>query len=91
MSEPVPDWGDVLETRHIATQEKMLWFEYGHLPEGLPRQTSVRFATLAIDLIQSLQDGPQLTIALDKLRESKDRAVSQAIVDAKKAQGNGNS
>jgi hypothetical protein len=76
------EWETFLAKRHPATREKMLWFEYGHLKEGLPRSTSMKFATLAVDLVRTLSDGPQLTIALDKLREAKDRAVSQAITDS---------
>lgn len=80
---------DLLKGRHQATKEKMLWFEYDHLPEGLPRNVSSKFMALAVDLLTKLNDGPQLTIALDKLREAKDRAVSQAIVDVKSEAGNG--
>ena len=73
---------ETLKNRHPATQEKMFWFGFGHLPDGHPREVSSLFATLAWTLLGELYDGPQLTIALDKLREAKDRAVSQAIVDS---------
>jgi hypothetical protein len=76
------EWEQLLDKRHPATREKMRRFEYGHLREGLPRNTSMLFATLAVDLVKSLNDGSELTIALDRLREAKDRAVSQAITDS---------
>jgi hypothetical protein len=77
MSEPEQD----LAKRHPATQENLKRFDYGHLKEGLIRNTSIMFATMAINLISTLHDGSELTIALDKLREAKDRAVSQAVID----------
>ncbi len=89
MSEGVADYKNKLSKRHPATQEKMRCFEYGHLPEGGPREVSAHFTGLALQLLDILEDGPQFTIALDKLREAKDRAVSQAIVDAENKSDNG--
>jgi hypothetical protein len=77
MLEPEQD----IAMRHPATREKLKRFDYGHLREGLVRNTSIKFASLAIDLIGTLHDGTELTISLDKLREAKDRAVSQAVID----------
>jgi hypothetical protein len=74
---------EALKGRHPATAEKMLWFEYEHLPLGGPQEISSLFSKLAWRLVDELCDGPQFTIALDKLREAKDRAVSQAIVDGR--------
>jgi hypothetical protein len=77
------EWETLLKNRHPGTREKMLWFEYGHLTDPRLRTISMKFTTLAVELIETLHDGPQLTIALDKLREAKDRAVSQAITDGR--------
>lgn len=76
-------WSDVAFKRHQATQEKIQWFAFDHLKEGLPRDTSERFFHFMCGLVETLKDGPQLTICLDKLLESKDRAVSQAIADSR--------
>jgi hypothetical protein len=76
-------YASVVQFRHPKTQERMRWFEFGHLPEGLPRDTSYLFFCLSCDLVESLNDGSQLTACLDKLSEAKDRAVRQAIVDTR--------
>jgi hypothetical protein len=75
------------EDRHPATQEKARWFDFDHLPSD-QRQVSVEFARMAQTLIARLLDGPQLTIALQKLLDSKDAAVRQAIVDAETRRDN---
>ncbi len=55
--------------------ERMLkWFEYGHLPEHL-QQVSRTFSDLAHYLCENIEPGPERTIALRKLLESKDAAV----------------
>lgn len=53
------------------------YFEYGHLPERLAA-VSQPFCALAHLLAASL-DGPELTVALRKLLESKDAAVRAAL------------
>jgi hypothetical protein len=70
-----------LENRHPDTQEKMRWFTFEHLPMGMPREVSKMCATLAWTLVQSLDDGPQLVLALGRLCDTKDAAVRQALVD----------
>lgn len=56
-------------------EEKMLkWFEYAHLPEHL-QSVSRPFGELAKNLAREIEPGPERTIALRKLLESKDAAV----------------
>lgn len=65
--------------RHQATQQIMRWFAFDHLREGLVRDTSQTCAILADDMVQSLPDGPELTVGLRKLLEAKDAFVRTAI------------
>lgn len=55
------------------------YFGFGHLPEGPLRNTSERFHHLAVELDEYLPDGPEKTVALRKLLESKDAAVRAAL------------
>jgi hypothetical protein len=55
------------------------YFEYAHLPEGPLRDTSKRFHDLAHELNHLLPAGPETTVALRKLLESKDAAVRSAL------------
>ena len=56
-------------------QDRMLkWFEYSHLPDKLQSVSSL-FHTLAHRLIEKIEPGPERTVALRKLLESKDAAV----------------
>lgn len=56
----------------------MRYFEYGHLPENL-QPISQRFSEQAQWLDQMLIDGPEKSVALRKLLESKDAAVRAAL------------
>lgn len=59
--------------------ERMLkWFEYGHLPEKL-QAVSKPFGDLAVSLCESVEPGPERTVALRKLLEGKDAAVRAAL------------
>ncbi len=62
---------------HPATEAILRYFEYSHLPERLAR-VSRQFHALAHDLASRL-NGPELTVALRKLLESKDAAVRAAL------------
>jgi hypothetical protein len=64
---------------HPATAQILRWFQYGHLPEGLPRQISASLAVTAAALVEMLPDGPELTAGLRKLLEAKDCMVRAAI------------
>lgn len=55
--------------------DRMLkWFEYSHLPEHL-QAVSRPFGELAGLICQTIEQGPERTVALRKLLESKDAAV----------------
>ncbi|AXH50471.1 hypothetical protein SEA_RUTHY_8 [Gordonia phage Ruthy] len=67
---------------HPATEHLLSQFEYGHLPPHL-QQVSRGFGELANRLVDTLDEGPELSVALRKLLESKDCAVRQAVMDGK--------
>lgn len=54
------------------------WFEYKHLPEHL-QATSKPFGDLAHHIAGTIPPGPERTVALRKLLESKDAAVRAVI------------
>jgi len=54
------------------------FFEYEHLPAKL-KAVSRPFQTLAISICETLPDGPERSVALRKLLESKDAAVRAAL------------
>ncbi len=56
----------------------MKWFQYSHLPEKL-QAVSKPFFLLADGICQDVQAGPERTVALRKLLESKDAAVRAAV------------
>jgi hypothetical protein len=74
------------EGRHQSTKHFEQLFEYEHLPPHL-RSVSKVFHDAAHDLLHMVQDGPEMSTALRKLREAKDCAVTQAVID--KAAGKG--
>lgn len=56
-------------------EERMLrWFAYAHLPDHLQAVSSL-FGELALALVETLEPGPERTVALRKLLEAKDAAV----------------
>ena len=56
-------------------EDRMLkWFEYDHLPEHL-KEVSFHFRELALQICMLIDPGPERTVALRKLLESKDAAV----------------
>ena len=60
-------------------EERMLkWFEYEHLPPKL-QDVSAPFCSLANHLVETIDKGPERTVALRKLLESKDAAVRAAV------------
>jgi hypothetical protein len=66
--------------RHPGTQHLIRLFAWSHLPPRL-REVSQPFATLALLMIAKLNDGPELSTGLRKLREAKDCMVTQALED----------
>ena len=68
------------EGRHPSVQHFERLFAYRHLPPDL-QAISRGFGELAEDLLSKLSDGPELSTALRKLREAKDCAVTQRVID----------
>ena len=56
------------------TERMLKWFEYSHLPEHL-QEVSKPFGDLATALCETVDGGPERTVALRKLLEAKDAAV----------------
>jgi hypothetical protein len=71
--------------RHPSTQEKLRWLApHPNVLAGMPRTVARHFFDSGIYLARLLGDGPQLTIALQRLVDAKDAAVRQAIADSEK-------
>lgn len=62
---------------HPATEKTLSYFTFEHLPEDL-QAISKPFCELAQHVAATV-DGPQATIALQKLLEAKDCAVRAAL------------
>lgn len=67
-----------LSTRHPATQEIMQYFAYEHLPPHL-QVISAACHDLAMEMVDALPDGPELTTGLRKLLEAKDCFVRHMV------------
>ncbi len=62
-----------------ANEERMMkWFAYLHLPVSL-QEISAPFHNLACIIVRDVPAGPERTVALRKLLESKDAAVRAAV------------
>lgn len=72
---------DVFTGRHPATWHFRPLFAYDHLPTHL-QVISKPCADLAVGMVRSLPDGPELTAGLRKLLEAKDCFVRQALIAA---------
>ena len=55
------------------------YFQITHLPTGPMRQIAGMYTDLACEVDRLLPDGPEKTVALRKLLESKDAAVRSAM------------
>lgn len=67
--------------RHPGTVHLMGLFAWSHLPENL--QMVTRFSgMLAVEMVTTLSDGPELTTGLRKLLEAKDCFVRAALESA---------
>lgn len=71
----------VVEGRHPGTQTAVVWFAFEHLAQADLRIVSKHCRDLAVKMIQTLCDGPELTTGLRKLREAKDCFVTQRVMD----------
>lgn len=56
----------------------MKWFAFEHLPPHL-KVVSERFCMLARHIADSIEAGPERTVALRKLLEAKDAAVRACV------------
>jgi hypothetical protein len=71
---------DMFAHRHPGTVHLIGLFACDHLPDHL-RAISVDAQDLAVRMINTLSDGPELTTGLRKLREAKDCFVTQRVED----------
>lgn len=61
-------------------EDRMLkWFDWEHLPKGELREVSSHFKELALTVCSLVKAGPERTVALRKLLESKDAAVRAVV------------
>lgn len=68
-----------MDSKKIEPGKRMLkWFQYNHLPENL-QAVSKPFGELAQSIIQTVEGGPERTVALRKLLEAKDAAVRAVV------------
>lgn len=75
----VPVYGACMTPYHPSIAAILQYFDYRHLPEELA-PVSKQFAKLAFQ-IADCSDGPEATVALRKLLESKDAAVRARLTD----------
>lgn len=64
--------------RHPSTQQICGYFQYDHLPAHL-QLISKPCCGLALEMLEHLDDGPELTTGLRKLLEAKDCFVRAAV------------
>lgn len=68
--------------RHPAVQNIVRWFDYSHLQEGSDaRYISKKFTELVEELLDDINDSPELAVGLRKLLEAKDACVRAIIED----------
>jgi hypothetical protein len=59
----------------MMNNERLLkWFEFKHLPDEL-QKVSRPFCEMAEKICETIEPGPERTVALRKLLEAKDAAV----------------
>ena len=66
-------------TEQWQGEDMLRFFAYGHLPEGLMRETSRMFCHLAFMVVRTTPRSAERTVALRKLLEGKDAAVRAAM------------
>lgn len=72
---------DTTAARYHSIQEKMRWLKPNpNLPDHL-KAISVRFYDLACELLDEIEDGPQLSLALQHLIDAKDCAVRARLAN----------
>jgi hypothetical protein len=63
----------------MSPDRMLKWFRYAHLPGHL-QAVSKPFGELAATICETVEPGPERTVALRKLLEAKDAAV-RAVVE----------
>lgn len=71
--------------RHPATQHAMRWLLPNPNLAGAAEAVASRIWDAAEELVAFLNDGPELTAGLRKLREAKDCLVIQSLADLEEA------
>ncbi len=66
--------------RNAAVLAKLRFLEFDHLRDDKLRTFSKTFADTAKAMLDALPDDAELTLALDQLRQVKDRAVGLAAI-----------
>ena len=72
----------IASDRHPGTQHFKELFNYEHLRMPAFRIISAECASLAQQMINELEDGPELSAGLRKLLEAKDCFVRQMVIDS---------
>jgi hypothetical protein len=70
-----------IDRRHPATQQQMRWLAPNPNLIGTARRIAREIYTTSLLLMGLLEDGPELTTGLRKLREAKDCFVIQSLED----------
>ena len=69
----------ILKMEQHPLERMMKWFKYDHLPSHL-QEVSVGFYDLAVGICDIVEPGPERTVALRKLLESRDAAVRATAI-----------
>ena len=67
--------------RHVSVQAIMPHFEVYEQHSDAIKPISKAVHDLAVEMIENLEDGPELTAGLRRLLEAKDCFVRQRVVD----------
>jgi hypothetical protein len=71
-------FAQAVEGRHPGTAHLVRYFAWSHLPVHL-QAISAPIGLLALEMVDALPDGPELTAGLRKLVEAKDCFVRAAL------------
>lgn len=69
----------VLKKEQHPLERMMKWFKYDNLPPHL-QEVSVGFYDLAVGICNIVEPGPERTVALRKLLESREAAIRAKVV-----------
>jgi hypothetical protein len=62
----------------MEEERMMKWFAFEHLPDHL-KVVSAKFYEAACEIVALVEPGPERTVALRKLLETKDAAVRATV------------